>query len=158
MSTYLAATEATFVLPAPVPTITASSQPLSLGEIASWCDEIGAEVDAAAQAAGYAVPVPASAGAYAQVRRIVRTGVLAEILGVLAPNVPGPGGKLTLASEYRRDYDETLRLIREGKLPLVGAAVAAGGAGRELPRSFETSNPGATIGGASPILSTRQEW
>ena len=153
MSTYISATDVTVTLPAPA-TVGTNTVPLTLAEVATWCDEVGAEIDGAAAAAGYAVPIsPSSTGAYAQVRRLAKTGVAAQILGVLAPNVPAAGGKMSLASEYRQAYETALERLREGKLPLVGATSESGDGARELPRSFESSNVGATLGGASPMLS-----
>jgi hypothetical protein len=155
VSTYLAASEVTLMLPRAA-SITDSSVPLNLGEIATWCYEVGAEFDGAAAAVGYDVPLtPSYPAAYAQARGIVRDGVSCRIARVLMPNMPGSGQQVTVAEQWCRSYAVAMKALREGGLPLVDAPQDPGGGGRELPRSYETSNPGATAGGASPLLSVR---
>lgn len=158
MSTYLAATEVTLLLPAAA-SITDSSRPISLPEVASWVYEVGAGFDSAAAAAGYGVPLtPSTPAAYAQARDIVRNGVSCRIMRVLGPNVPGSTKGVTIAAEYCKAYEQAMKMLRDGDLTLVDAPSSAGETGRVLPRSFETSNPGATIGGASPMMSTKAVW
>ncbi len=154
---YLGATELTLILPAAV-SIGTDTTPLALGEVASIIAEVEARIDAAAAAAGYAVPVATGATmAIAQVKDLAKIGAAARVMGILAPNIGAPGGKTTLASEYRSEFNATLTLIRKGELPLVGAGSDAGEGARELPRSYETSNPGGTYGGATPMISMTWE-
>ncbi len=159
MSPYMGATELTTVLPAAV-SIGTNTTPLTIAEIASMAAEISSELDSACQAAGYTVPVATTAGAYAMLSRYCKDGVGAIVLGILAPNAPGVGGRLSLAGEFRARYEAALKMIREGKLPLPGASfdTTDGDGGRELPRSYETSNTGATWSGATPILSVGQDF
>lgn len=144
---YIGATELTLVLPAGI-SIGTNTSPLTLGEVASVIVEISAELDAAAAARGYVVPVGTSAtSAYAQMQRWAKLGAGAQILGVLFPNLPGQtGGRTTLASEYRQSYQDALKALRKGDIPLVGATEDATSTVRELPRSYSSSNPVATVG------------
>lgn len=144
MPGYLNATELSSMLPLGA-TIGTNTTPLTLAEVGSVIFEVSAELDAAAAAAGYAVPIlsPASSGptyAYAQMQRWAREGAGAFVLFTLY------GGENALAKDYRAAYQATLKLLRKGELPLIGAGADAGGEGRELPRSYSTSNPTATVG------------
>ena len=143
---YITASELTVALPQNI-TITPTSLPLTQGEVGSLIAEVCAELDSAAAAAGYAVPIdPTATVAYAQMQRWTRQGAGAAVLGVLFPNMGGPGGQTTLADQYRAAYQAALLALRKGDLPLVGAGEDTGSGGRELPRSFSTSNPGASTG------------
>lgn len=148
---YIGATELTLILPAGV-SIGTNTSPFTVGEVASVIVEVSAELDAAAAAAGYAVPIspPASGGpsiGYAQMQSITKKGVGAVVLRAIFPNLPGaPGGKTSLADTYAASYEAALKMIRKGELPIVGAGSSTGGDGRELPRSYSTSNPAATAG------------
>lgn len=158
---YLSATELTMILPANV-SIGTNTDPFTLGEVASVIYRVGANFDAAAAAAGYAVPLapPASAGAtqaWAQAQQIVLDGAAAIVLGVIFPNMTGGGrggDRVTVADRYQKAYDDALKMLRDGNLPLVGAPTSTGEEARELPRSFTTSNPGASEAAvmASPMI------
>lgn len=156
--TYLGATEITSRLPAPVQ-VTGSSVPISLSEVASWIQAVGAGVNAAAAAAGYALPVSptGSPDAYAQLGEIVADGVTCKILRVLAPHVTSSTRQVTVADSYCKAYEQAMKDLREGTLILPDAPQDTSGVGRELPRSWESSGE-ATLGGASPMMSTRTVW
>lgn len=155
--TYVGATEVTLVLPAPV-TITGTSSPLTLGEVASAIQRFGARVNVAAAGAGYAVPIsPSALDAYSMVQDAVIQGVAGWIMGIYGPNVPaGPGSQTTLAGQFTQAYRDFLEQLRDGDilLPDVGRDTD----GRQLPRSFETTNTAAaaSVGGASPLISVKQ--
>ena len=146
---YLSATELHSTLPKAVPTFTGSSAPLTLDDVAQILDRFSFEVDGAAAAAGYSVPIlaPSDGGAssaYQQVRQAVTYGAGWQVLRVLLPDQGGPANKSSLAAEYKAAYDAAIKSIRKGETPLIGAGTSAGGAGRELPRSWWTSNSVAT--------------
>lgn len=153
---YVAATELTSVLPIAV-TIHATSTPLSYGDVASICAEVSAELDAAAAAAGYSVPVATTVSGYAQMVGYTKTGAAARVLAVYAPNLPG-GERDGIAGRYQTRFDKVLDRIAKGQIVIVGAGSDPDGGSRELGRSFETSNPGDARGGASPVLSVHQEF
>lgn len=156
--TYLSALEVSSRLPAAV-SIGTNTQPITLAEVASWIQEVGAGVNAAAAAAGYQVPVtPSSPDAYAQLQGIVGDGVTCKILRVLAPHVTSSTRQTSVAADYCQAYEQAMKDLREGKLILVGAPQDTTGTGRELPRSWETSGGEATRSGASPMMSTRRAW
>jgi hypothetical protein len=153
---YFGATE--LILPAHVNigTVVTQSVPLTWAIVGSIITEVSAELDGAAAAAGYAVPVtsPASGGptvGYGQMVGIAKKGVAARVLGNIFPNLPGAGSKASLVDEYRKEYQAALDAIRGGKLPIVGAAADTSDGGRLLPRSFSTSNTCATSGVVSQV-------
>lgn len=153
--TYVGATEVTVILPAPV-SITGTSSPISLAEVASAIQRYGARVNVAAAGAGYAVPIsPSALDAYGMVQDAVIKGVAGWVMGVYGPNVPaGPGS--TLAGAYTAAFEVFLAQLRDGDLVLPD--VGRDTEGRQLPRSFETSNvaAAASVGGASPMVSMKQ--
>lgn len=133
------AAEISLVLPANV-SIGTNTAPLTLGEVASMIVEVEAELNGAAAAAGYAVPISTAASyAYALMQRHTKNGVAAQALSVIFPNMGGPGAKSTSASEYRKAYEDFVKTLRQGKIALVGAGADSSGGARELPRSFEVS-------------------
>lgn len=146
---YFGATE--LVLPNHA-TIAPSSVPVNLGQVASMIAEVGGEIDGALAAAGYLAPIlsPASGGptvGFPQVVGIAKKGVSARVLSVLFPNLPGgPGSRVSMGDDYRKEYQAALQAIRQGDLPIVGAATDDSGGGRQLPRSYSTSNTAATSG------------
>jgi len=154
---YLAATELTLLLPAG-PSIGTNTAPLTLGETGSIIAEISAELDGAAAKAGYAVPVSSTAtSAFAQMQHWCRLGAGAQVLGIIYPNLGGPGGQVTLAKTYQDAYQAALAMLRKGDVILVGAAEDATGEGREFPRSYSTSNPAATVG-VLPTIDMDRIW
>lgn len=152
---YVGATEVTLILPAPV-SIGTNTGPLTLSEVASAIQRYGARVNIAAAGAGYAVPVsPSALDAYSMIQDAVIQGVAGWIMGIYGPNVPaGPGS--TLAGQFTKAYEDFLEQLRDGDilLPDVGRDTE----GRQLPRSFETTNiaAAASVGGASPLISVKQ--
>lgn len=154
---YLAASELTGQLPAG-PSIGASTMPLRLDETATIIAEIAAELNGAAAKAGYAVPISSTAtAAFAQMQLWTRYGAGAQVLSIFFPNLGGPGGQTTLAKTYREAYDAALKMLRKGEVVLIGASEDTSGAGRELPRSYSTSNPTATVG-VEPTIDMDREW
>jgi hypothetical protein len=142
---YLSATPVVDLLPG-VPTVTGSSIPLTTSEVATIIARVSAEVDSALAGAGYAVPVDPGASGYAFVQEICNYGTSWKVLRAFFPNLGGPGGNLGLASEYRDAYQTALAAIRAGTETIVGAALDTSGQGRNLLRSYSTSNPEATAG------------
>lgn len=148
---YIGATELTLILPAGV-SIGTNTVPFTLGEVGSVIMEVSAELDAAAAAGGYAVPIinPASGGptvAFGQMVGYAKKGVGAQLLRTIFPNISNaPGSRATLGDQYAKAYEDALKLLRKGELPLIGAPSDTSGTGRELPRSYHTSNPAATVG------------
>lgn len=145
---YLGATE--LIFPAHV-SIGTNTSPMNLGGVGSIIYEVCAELDGAAAQAGYAVPVapPASGGptiGYGQMVGIAKKGVEARVLNFVFPNVPGASKGSSIAADYRKDYQDALAAIRKGDLPIVGASNSTGGEGRQLPRSYSTTNSLATSG------------
>ena len=149
MAPYVSASELTVILPQNV-IISGSSIPLTLGEVGTIIAQVSAELDGAAAQNGYLVPLPppASGGAtegYALMQRWTQMGAAAQILGIIFPNIGGPGSQNNLAAVYQQAYDDALKGLRGGWI-LPGAATDTTETNRELPRSFETSNSTATVG------------
>lgn len=150
---YLSATE--LVLPAHV-SIGTNTSP-NIGAVGSMIAEVQAELDSAMAIGGYTVPLlpPASGGpttGYAQVVGITKKGVTARVLETVFPNLPGgPGSRTSIVADYRAEYQEALKQIRDGDLPIVGAPQATGETGRLLPRSYSTTNTAATSGVDSQV-------
>jgi hypothetical protein len=142
---YLSATPVIDLLPG-VPTVTGSSIPLTTSEVATIIARVSAEVDSALAGAGYAVPVDSSASGYAFVQEVTNYGTSWKVLRAFFPNLGGPGGDIGLASEYRDAYRAALTAIRKGEQTIIGAALDTSGQGRNLLRSYSTSNPMATAG------------
>lgn len=119
-------------------TITASSVPQNLADVASTIFRYEGEVDGFVAAAGYAVPVSTAATyAYATLQQAVTNGAAAWVLGILYPTMGGPSDKTSLAATYRQAYLDFQKAISSGKLALVGAAPSGDteGSGRVLPQS-----------------------
>src|SRR5690349_1915335 len=103
--TYVGATDLVGLLPA-MPTITASSVPLTMTEVAGIIGRIEANVEGAAAAAGYTVPIPTTAtGAFSQVQDAVVQGAGWRVHRRLYPNMGGPADKSSLAAEMRDAYN-----------------------------------------------------
>jgi hypothetical protein len=139
---YLAATELTSILPWGA-TIGDTTYPLNLGEVASICDEVSAELDGAVSAAGYTVPIGTAAPlALSQMKRWTKFGAGAIVMETLLPNVGGVGGKSSpIADRWQTAYDNAIKAIEDGKFALPGVAKDSGETGRALPRSYTTSHP-----------------
>lgn len=154
---YLTATELVVLLPAG-PSIGASTRPVNSGETGTIIAEISAELDGAAAKAGYAVPISSTATvAFAQMQHWARMGAGANVLEIIFPNLGGPGGAVNIAATYRKAYEDALQRLRKGEITLIGAAEDTSGEGRELPRSYSTSNPFATVG-VEPTIDMDRVW
>lgn len=138
---YLTASPWINLLPG-VGTITGSSVPLTLDEVATIIARVSAEIDSAAAHAGYTVPIATGAtqGGYALVEELCDYGSGWKVLRTVFPNLGGPGDKITLATEYRDAYQAGLKMLRCGETPLLGASLDTSGTGRQLPRSYSTTN------------------
>lgn len=135
---YAGATELTLILPAGV-SIGTNTVPINLGEVATMLAEVSAAFDVVAAGKGYDVPIATGATiAYAAVQQAIKQGAGARILTTLFPNMGGPGGKTTLAGEYKAAYDAFLKGLKDGSVALPGAGMTST-AGRALPRSRSTS-------------------
>lgn len=151
---YLGATELTAILPQNV-LIDASTSPLNLGEVATIIYEIGAELDGAAAARGYTVPIPTTAAeAYALMQSWTKLGAGWRALRIIFPNPTGQAGSNSLASDYRDAYRAALASLKKGEVALVGAPDDTGVTSRELPRSFSTSFGGAASSGVLAHITT----
>jgi hypothetical protein len=125
----------------------------NLNAVGSIIARVAVEVEAAAAVAGYAVPIPTSATqAYAQMSQYVLQGVLWQTWRGLIPQMGGDNDKNLSANEYRDSYQAALQQLRDGELPLIGAPTDPSDVSRVLPRSFQTSNAGATQSGACPAV------
>lgn len=149
---YVVASEFTPLLPRAAGTITGSSIPLNMSEVASMADRISLTLDSAAAAAGYSVPIPTSAAAaYAQMVEYTQYGLGWRVLRTIFP--AQEAARMPLAEEYRQAYYDALNALRDGKLTLIGAGTDPGEGSRELPRSFQTSHSGDEIAAyASPTI------
>jgi hypothetical protein len=135
---YVGATELSLILPAGV-SIGTNTNPITLGEVATMLAEVSAGIDVAAAGKGYDVPIATGATiAYAAIQQAVKQGAGARILTTLFPNMGGPGGKTTIADEYKAAYDAFIKGLKDGSVALPGASMSST-TGRALPRSRSTS-------------------
>jgi hypothetical protein len=145
---YLAATELNPNLPSRFH-VTASGPGPNLTEALVMINGISAELNAAAAQAGYTVPIPTtSPGAYSLLQQYTAYGAGWRVLSVQMPNQGGPKDHEVLSSTYRDAYMSALQGLREGVIVLSDAPQDSSGTsgGRILPRSYSTSNAGATVG------------
>ena len=151
---YLVASTFAAILPGNAGTITASSTPLTLSEVATIIERISVEIDGAAAVGGYAVPINASlaTAAYSQVQNITEEGAAWKTLRTIFPDQGGPQDKSSLAAEYRDAYLMHLDQLRKGELLLVGAGELTDDTSVVLPRSFSTSQGNAGTAGASALV------
>jgi len=144
---YIGATELSGLLPAAVPTLTASSRPLSIPEVATICERISVELDSAAAIAGYAVPIPTTATqAYAQMALYNSWGAACLTLKTIFPGGAPGAGELPLAMDYCNSYAAVLDRLRESLEILPGAPEDSTSSNRQLARSLSVSDPTATSG------------
>ena len=116
------------------PLITPTSMPINHALLDTQIEMIGAEVDGAVAAGGYATPVPTtSTQAYSYLRLVVQYGV-----GWWALEKITPGHKT--ADEYRSAYKAAINQIRDGEQPLLTDS-ATGTFARELPRGRGIPSP-----------------
>lgn len=146
MSPYIGATELSGLLPNAVPTLTASSRPLTIGEVATICERVSVELDSAAAVAGYAVPVSTTATqAYAQMALYNAWGAACMTLKLIFPG-GGQSSEMPLADDYCANYAAVLERLRDDKEILIGAADDPSDSSRILARSLSVSDPTATAG------------
>jgi hypothetical protein len=146
VSPYITADEFVLTLPNAVSTITGSSRPMSIGDVATICERVSDELNGAAAAAGYAIPIPTTATqAYAQMALYNLYGAGCFTLRTIFPG-GAPGGEMLLANDYCAQYQGVLAALMSGDLILPGAVTDPGQGNRELARSYSTSFPLATSG------------
>lgn len=147
MTAYIGATELAGLLPNAVPTLTGSSRPLTMDEVATIIDRVGNELDAAAAQSGYLVPVSPTAAtqAYAQMALYTSWGAACRVLQIIFPG-GAPASEMPLAQDYCNDFKAVIDRLRTKQENLVGAPSDASEANRELARSYSTSYPTATAG------------
>lgn len=115
----------------------------------AFINGISAELDSAAAHAGYVTPISSTASyAYGLMQNFVGYGAAWRVLSVMMPNQGGPKDKVELSSVYRDAFLRALAGLEDGSISLIGAPEEGGGTnqGRLLPRSYYTSNPGASTG------------
>jgi hypothetical protein len=143
---YIGATELSGLLPNAVPTLTGSSRPLNMGEVATICERVSIELDTAAAIAGYLTPIPTTATqAYGQMALYNSWGAACRTLQVIFPG-GGNSAAMPLAQDYCNDFKAVLDRIRQSAEILVGAPTDPSETARDLPRSLSTSDPTATSG------------
>lgn len=149
---YIGATEVSLMLPAHV-SIGTNTDPVTLGEVASIIVEIGGTLDMYAAGRGYQVPIPTAATvAYAAVQRIVKDGVGWKVLGVIFPNMGGPGDSSSIVGDYRKAYTDAIAALKDGSLILSGAPLDTGQTGRVRMRSYPLAFGADATLAASPMI------
>ena len=147
---YIGATELTLILPAGV-SIGTNTAPLTIGEVASIVFEIEADLNSVAAAVGYDVPIPTGATyAFAQMQLQTKNGAGWRVLGIIFPQIGGPGDKSSLAADYRDAYNAFKTGLAKGTISLID--VGTGDQGVELPRSFSVAQGDAGTAGASAFI------
>jgi len=143
---YIGATELSLLLPNAVATLTGSSRPLNMGEVATIIERVSVELDTAAAVAGYLTPIPTTAtAAYGQMALYTSWGAACRTLQVIFPG-GGNSAEMPLAQDYCNDFRAVLDRLRASDEILVGAPPDPSEAGRELARSLSISDPTATAG------------
>lgn len=156
---YLTGTQLAQILPG---TYSAQTNP-NIAELDALVGYISAEVDGAAAAAGYVVPItPAASGGPTegnfQLSMIVQLGAGWHALRRAFPNMGGPGDQSSMAAEYRDAYNQKIKDLESGNLVIIGANTdTSGSGGRQLPRSYSTSNREATSG-VTPHVTMGDLW
>jgi hypothetical protein len=143
---YLSATDWLTELVPPLPTVTGSSTPLTVGEVGTVIARSAARSTRPPRRLATQSRSPPPPPATSRSKRSPSTAPAGKYLERSFPNQGGPGGNVGLASEYRDAYMSALAALRKGEMPILGAALDTSGQGRELPRSYSTSNPSATAG------------
>jgi hypothetical protein len=143
---YIGATELSGLLPNAVPTLTGSSRPLSMGDVATICERVSVELDTAAAIAGYFVPISTTATqAYGQMALYNSWGAACRTLQIVFPG-GGVAAEMPLAQDYCNDFKAVLDRLRDSEEVLIGAPTDPTESTRTLPRSLSTSDPTATSG------------
>lgn len=129
-----------------LPILTGSSYP-NMDQAASMIAAFSVEVDGAALAAGYSVPVDQSATyAWALLNRYTSLGAGAQALRTLLPHLSGGSNDTSnLASNMERQYRLALNDLRQGNI-LLSDAPRDGGTERSMPRSNFTEDPALAPG------------
>lgn len=149
---YLGATELAGLLPNVVGTISGSSMPITMGEVATFCERASIELDSAAAIGGYVVPIASTATqAYAQMALYTSWGAACLTLRTIFPAQGGPGDQMPTAEHYCEDFQNVLSRLRDKIEVLVGAPVDTSGQYRSLGRSYAVTNPLATSGVTPPF-------
>ena len=127
---YWSASDLAVLLPMPnqgVPLVGPSTNPVNMSRLGTMIDEISAHLDTAIAAAGYGTPIASSmTPAFDYAKFVSLTGIRWRVLQDM--------GSPSAAGADRDFYLSELDRIREGIIPLPGAAGAPGEAGRLLPR------------------------
>jgi hypothetical protein len=133
--------------------LTGSSYP-TLDQAATYIALISAELDGAALAAGYSVPISASSpGAWLQMTQYTLEGAGGRCLRTLLPHLSsGTNDFSNYASVLDQQYRVALNAIREGKILLVDAP-RDGGSERPLARSNFTEDAST-----APNLGLEVDW
>lgn len=144
---YIGATELSSLLPNAVPTLTGSSRPLTVSEVATICERISVELDTAAAIAGYLTPIPTTATqAYGQMALYTSWGAACRTLQIIFPG-GGNSAEMPLAADYCNDFKAVLDRLRGSEEVLIGAPADSGESTRTLPRSLSvTGDTTATSG------------
>lgn len=144
---YIGATELSGLLPNAVPTITASSRPLTIAEVATICERVSVELDTAAAVAGYVTPIPTTATqAYGQMALYTSWGAACRTLQIIFPG--GPAAEMPLAADYCNDYRAVLDRLRAKQEILVGAPPDDTESSRQLARSLTVTGDTTATSGA----------
>lgn len=158
---YLSATELNPNLPSRLQ-ITASTNPAIASGIVQIIAQVSAEIDSAAAEGGYAVPISptSSPNSYSLLQQFAVYGAGWRALMVQMPNQGGVSDKEQLSSVYRQEYDRAIAMLRAGQLVLTDAPHDTSGTagGRILPRSYSTSNVGATVGVVPQVTMGRDQF
>lgn len=157
---YLVASEINPHLPGRL-AVTASSTP-NLTDLSVYIAGVSAELDSAAAQGGYALPIasPGSPESFSLLQMFSIYGVGWRALNVMMPNQGGPKDLTSLATRYHDDYERALQMLRDGTLILSDAPHDDSGTsgGRILPRSYSTSNVGATVGVVPQVTIGRDQF
>lgn len=148
MGVYIAATEIADLLPRSQPSyplVTATSNPVNFTKLDAIVLDIEAELNGAAAAGGYAVPINSSASyAFQQMHLFARYGAAAEALEAIFPG-SASNDKSFLGSEYRAAYQKALADLASGALTLPGAGISTGEDARLLPVWSGQPSPNITM-------------
>lgn len=151
---YYSASDLVTILPA-IGTVTGSSNPITIGEVASAVERVSAQLDGAAARAGYSVPIPSTATtAWRQMEQHTIEGAGCFVLRSFFPNIGGPGDNTSLSGEYCQAFRDALAAIGDGTEVLIGAPEDTTEGARLLARSFSTSKSSASEAYrmASPVI------
>lgn len=144
---YIGATELSGLLPNAVPTLTGSSRPLNMGEVATICERVSVELDTAAAISGYITPIPTTATqAYGQMALYNSWGAACRVLQLVFPG--GQTAEMPLAQDYCTDFRNVLDRIRQNTEVLIGAPQDESETTRQLARSLSVTGDSTATSGA----------